>query len=112
MADIDPKVASDFINVLNELAKSIADLKNPTSDFVRELDGASAVSRKVVNSLKEQELLLKKQKSAITDIKAAWEKVGDAIRNPTKALDGAIAKMSEWSGKGVSALRQITSVAS
>ena len=28
MADIDPKVASDFINVLNELAKSIADLKN------------------------------------------------------------------------------------
>src|SRR3990167_9879161 len=100
MADIDPKVASDFINVLNELAKSIADLKNPTSDFVRELDGASAVSRKVVNSLKEQELLLKKQKSAITDIKAAWEKVGDAIKHPTKALLGVIAKMSEWASRG------------
>lgn len=110
--EIDPKVAADFVNVLNSLAQAIGSLKNPTSDFVRELDGASAVSAKVVEGLKQQELLLKKQKSAITDIKAAWEKVGDAIRNPSKILNGAISKMSEWSGKAIKYLREITQVAS
>lgn len=112
MAEIDPKVAGDFINVLNELAKAIGNLKSPTNDFVRELDGASAVSKKVINGLKQQELLLKKQKSAITDIKAAWEKVGDAIKHPTKALVGVIAKMSEWASRGVKSLRELSQVAS
>ena len=112
MTDIDPKVATDFVNVLSDMAKAIADLKHPTSEFTREMDGASAVSRKVVDALNEQGKLLKKQKSAIIDIKSAWDKVGDAIRNPTKAISGSISKMSEWSGKAVKALREISSVAS
>ena len=51
MAEMDPKIASDFANAINEMAKAFSEMKKPVEEFGRGFGGATNSAKDMVNLL-------------------------------------------------------------
>ena len=92
MAEINPKIAEDFINSLNEMGKAFSDLKNPIEGFTSSFSKTTSTAKDMVNLLGKMSKEMKGFKKLQRDMTALRNLEEKQIKKIVEHLEGGANK--------------------